>query len=99
MRTTARLLVVLFLLLAPASLLAQGGPGKAEISPLVETETVTPGSDVRVALRVRLPEGLHMNSNKPRDPILIPVVLTIPSPDQPLPAGITVSEVVFPQPT
>jgi thiol:disulfide interchange protein len=48
---------------------------------------------------VELPEGYHMNSNKPRDPLLIPVVLTIPPADQSLPSGISVSEVVFPAAT
>jgi len=98
MRTTARL-AVFAILFATASLSAQRGPGRAELTPLVETETVTPGSEVRVALQVQLPEGLHMNSNRPRDPMLIPVVLTVPSPEQSLPPGITVSEIVFPKPT
>lgn len=89
--------VLLLALSATAGLLAQRGPAKAELSPLVETETVTPGSEVRVALKVQLPEGYHMNSNKPRDPMLIPVVLTVPAPDQQLPAGISVKEIVFPK--
>ena len=95
MRNIARLalLVVLF---ATAGLSAQQGPAKADLASFVETDTVTPGSDVHVALRVRLPEGYHMNSNKPLDQLLIPVVLTIPPPDQTLPAGISVSELVFP---
>ena len=101
MRNTVRL-VVLAVLLAAAGLSAQvvlsaqGGPAKAGLTPLVENETVTPGSNVRVALQVQLPEGYHMNSNKPRDPLLIPVVLTIPPADQTLPPGVTVSEIVFP---
>jgi thiol:disulfide interchange protein DsbD len=49
---------------------------------------------VRAALRVSLPEGLHTQSNKPRDPLLIPTVLTIDGP-----AGVTVTEVVFPPST
>ena len=36
-----------------------------------------PGGQVRAALKVSLPEGLHTQSNKPRDPTLIPTVLTI----------------------
>ncbi len=101
MRTRVRLsaFILFAFLCAPTFLSAQRGPSKADLSPLVETATVTPGSDVRVALQVQLPEGYHMNSNKPRDPMLIPVVLTVPSPDQALPAGITVSEIVFPAPT
>ncbi len=99
MRNTARLVFLAVLLLSTASLFAQRGPAKADLTPLVETDTVTPGSDVRIALTVQLPEGYHMNSNKPRDPLLIPVVLTIPAPDQTLPAGVTVSEIVFPAAT
>ncbi|MGE3957998.1 MAG: cytochrome c biogenesis protein CcdA [Vicinamibacterales bacterium] len=97
LRKTARL-VILAVLCSTAGLLAQA-PGKAELSPLVERASVTPGSEIRVALQVELPEGFHMNSNKPRDPMLIPVVLTVPAPDQALPAGISVKEVVFPAPT
>ncbi len=99
MRTNALLLALALFVSAPSVLSAQRGPAKADLSPLVETTTATPGSEVRVALQVQLPEGYHMNSNKPRDPMLIPVVLTVPSPDQPLPAGVTVSEIVFPKPT
>ena len=94
MRTSARLGALLILLLAPGILSAQRGPAKADVAPLVETETATPGSEVHVALRVQLPEGYHMNSNKPRDPMLIPVVLTVPAPDQSLPEGVSVAEIV-----
>ena len=64
---------------------------RAEISPLVESPTLRAGSSVRLALQVTLPEGLHTQSNKPRDPTLIPTVLTVD-----VPAGITWDEVVFP---
>jgi len=64
---------------------------KAEITPLVESDAVRPGSDVRLALKVALPDGFHVQSNKPRDPLLIATELAIDSP-----AGTTVAEVVFP---
>ncbi|MGC4082459.1 MAG: cytochrome c biogenesis protein CcdA [Vicinamibacterales bacterium] len=96
MRKTACLILLIALSLT-ADMFAQRGPAKADLTPLVEHETVTPGSDVHVALQVSLPEGYHMNSNKPRDPMLLPVVLTVPSPDQQLPAGVSVSEIVFPK--
>lgn len=92
------LLLALTAFFGSAAPQAQRGPAKAELTPLIETETVVPGSEVRVALQVQLPEGYHMNSNKPRDPMLIPVVLTIPAPDQQLPAGVTLKEIVFPAP-
>lgn len=97
MRTSA--LLFLSAVLFAQNLFAQAPPGKAELSPLVETATAAAGSDVRVALKVTLPEGYHMNSNKPKDPLLIPVVLTVPAPDQALPAGVSVKEIVFPTPT
>ncbi|MGH9203292.1 MAG: protein-disulfide reductase DsbD domain-containing protein, partial [Vicinamibacterales bacterium] len=63
----------------------------ADVKPVVSTEPVQAGSEVRVGLTVRLPEGLHVQSDRPRDPSLIPTALAIDPP-----AGIAVREVVFP---
>ena len=52
------------------------GP-KAELTPIVESDGVRGGYTVRLALKVSLPEGLHTQSDTPRDPNLIPTVLTI----------------------
>ena len=41
-------------------------------SPLVEADGVHAGADARAALQVTLPDGFHVQSNKPRDPHLIP---------------------------
>jgi thioredoxin:protein disulfide reductase len=49
---------------------------------------------VRAALQISLPDGFHVQSNQPRDPSLIPTVLSIDAP-----AGVTVQEVVFPPTT
>jgi len=70
---------------------AQVGP-TADLTPLVESAAVA-GGTARVALRVRLPEGLHVQSNAPRDPLLIPTLLAI----DPV-AGVRPLEVVFPEP-
>ena len=67
---------------------------KADVTPLVERPGLHAGDTARVALRVSLPEGLHTQSNKPRDPLLIPTQLTIDAP-----VGVTVKEVVFPPST
>ncbi|MFN2444908.1 MAG: protein-disulfide reductase DsbD family protein [Vicinamibacterales bacterium] len=72
---------------------AQGRP-RATITPFVETDAVHPASPVRVALTVALPEGLHVQSDQPRDPSLIPTVLMIEPP-----AGVGVKQLVFPHPT
>ena len=66
----------------------------AELSPIVESDDVRAGTTVRTALGVRLPEGLHVNSNQPRDPLLIPIVLTVDPPP-----GVSVLEIVYPEPT
>jgi cytochrome c biogenesis protein CcdA/thiol-disulfide isomerase/thioredoxin len=67
---------------------------KADLTPMVERTAAHAGSKVRLALQVSLPEGLHSQSNKPRDPLLIPTVLTIDPP-----AGVTIDEVVYPKTT
>jgi cytochrome c biogenesis protein CcdA len=63
----------------------------ATVTPIVESGAAH--GLVRAALQVSLPEGFHVQSNKPRDPSLIPTVLTIDPP-----AGVTLKEIVFPKP-
>jgi len=72
---------------------AQGRGVTATITPLLERDTAAGGQTVRAALEVALPEGFHVQSDQPRDPTLIPTVLTIDPP-----AGVTVTEIVFPTP-
>ena len=67
---------------------AQTGPPKPEVTPIAEHGSVRPGQTARVAVRVSVPAGFHLQSNKPRDPLLIPTVLAIDAP-----AGVTVSAV------
>jgi thioredoxin:protein disulfide reductase len=85
-----RLLVLACIVLGTVGGQAQLTRPKAEVNPLVEGPARA-GAPVRVALKVTLPEGLHTQSNKPRDRILIPTTLTIDAP-----AGVTVDEIVWP---
>jgi cytochrome c biogenesis protein CcdA len=73
---------------------AQARRPQAEVTSIAERDASHAGTEVRVALHVRLPEGLHMQSNTPRDPTLIPTVLSIEAP-----SGVTVSEIVYPPST
>lgn len=66
----------------------------AETQALIERAVVPAGGTARLALRVTLPEGFHLQSDKPRDPTLIPTVLSVDPPE-----GLTVTEVVFPPST
>jgi thioredoxin:protein disulfide reductase len=82
-------------LLSAAAVHGQDGPPpRAEVAPLLERASAAPGTTLRAALKVTLPEGLHANANKPRDPSLIPLVLTVTPP-----AGVSVEEIVYPAPT
>lgn len=87
------MLIALALSLVSDIVLAQLMGVRADLTPLVESDGVA-GSTVRVALTVTLPERFHVQSDAPRDPSLIPTVLTIDAP-----AGLTVVEVVYPDPT
>src|SRR6266550_3250421 len=65
----------------------------ATLTPIVERDGVASGQTVRAALQVVLPEGFHVQSDKPRDPTFIATVLTVNPPE-----GVTVTEIVFPTP-
>src|SRR3954470_3451105 len=93
--TSRRLSLVVVLVLSGAiTANAQLRRPRADVAALVERPAVRAGDVARAALRVSLPEGLHTQSNKPRDPLLIPTELTID-----VPAGVVVKEVVFPPST
>jgi thiol:disulfide interchange protein len=85
--------VVALFLLALQGAAAQLRSVQAELTPIVESDAAA-GASVRTALQVRLPDRFHVQSDAPRDPTLIPTVLTIDPPD-----GITVAEIVFPEAT
>jgi thiol:disulfide interchange protein len=92
----ARLRVGVLLVLAAfgavSSSMAQLRRIPAELTPLVESDGVRAGDVVRLALKVALPDGFHVQSNKPRDPLLIPTELAIEAP-----AGTEIEELVFPE--
>ncbi len=55
---------------------------KADVVALVERAGCTPATRRASRCKVSLPEGLHTQSNKPRDPLLIPTELTIDAPPE-----------------
>ncbi len=83
--------------LLAASVAAQppgGRRGVAEVTPVLESGGAHAGAAVRGALLVRLPEGFHMNSNKPRDPNLIPVTVSMEASPAVVSARVTFPEAV-----
>jgi thiol:disulfide interchange protein DsbD len=80
------------ILLGPQLSLAQLRGVRAELTPVVES-AAAPGGAARIALRVLLDERFHVQSDAPRDPSLIPTVLTVDAPPD-----VRVTEIVFPKP-
>lgn len=90
---THRVLVFLAALAAlSGSAEAQLKRPRAEIANFAESDGARAGGVVRVALRATLPPQLHVQSNAPRDPTLIPTLLTIDAP-----GGVSVEEIVYPK--
>lgn len=48
----------------------------------VVSASIQPGAKAHLRLRVVLPDGLHVQSNKPRDPALVPTSLTLSTVDR-----------------
>jgi DsbC/DsbD-like thiol-disulfide interchange protein len=92
--TTTTLVSAAIVMTITALLDAQSQRPRAEVTPVVETSPVRAGSPATIALHVRLPKDIHVQSNKPRDPLLIPTVLTLEPP-----AGIAVESIEYPSPT
>ncbi len=88
----AAAIVAVAVLASSGATVAQLRGVPATLTPLVEAGAQG-GAGVRAALQVELPDGFHVQSNKPNDPSLIPTVLTIDPPP-----GVSVKEIVFPKP-
>jgi thioredoxin:protein disulfide reductase len=94
-RVSARLALLLFAIASVGtSLSGQMRRPKAEVVPYTAAPLVAAGATTRVALTVKLPKGLHVQSDAPRDPSLIPTVLTVEAP-----AGVTVRSLIYPKPS
>ena len=90
---SASLVAVALLVVAHAAA-AQMKPPRAEVTPVNPASPVVAGSSTTLTLKVRLPREFHVQSDKPRDPFLIPTALTVKPP-----AGIVVDRLVYPKPT
>jgi thiol:disulfide interchange protein DsbD len=91
MRRLLFLLLVAFAIAGHRVSFAQGSQILTAYDVILERDTAAPGDTVRGVLRVPLPNGLHVQSNAPREAGLIATELTFAPP-----AGIDIVEVVFP---
>jgi thiol:disulfide interchange protein DsbD len=65
---------------------------RADVTPTVFTDAPRAGEVLELGVRVRLDRTLHVQSNTPRDPSLLPTVLTIDAPP-----GLTVEAIEYPE--
>jgi cytochrome c biogenesis protein CcdA len=86
--------VLAVLLVAATDAAAQVSRIRAETAALVDRDAVEAGAALRGLVQVSLPEGFHVQSNRPRDPSLIPTQLFVTPPP-----GVEVTEVVYPAAT
>ena len=87
-------LLVAGLGLSGVSTSAQFRRPTAELTPTVEQQEIQPGQTVTLILGVELRADLHVQSDDPRDPFVIPTLLTFTLPD-----GVTVEEITYPEST
>lgn len=92
MTATRACVAIVLTSVAVTALPAQLRRPQANVVPVVETKTVAPGGEARLALRVTLPPKVHVQSDKPRDPLFIPTVLSLD-----VRKGLSVVQIVYPQ--
>lgn len=86
--------LIVWVAIAGAGVAAQSTRPRAEVTPVVATTQPKAGAALALSLKVVLPKDVHVQANKPRDPSLIPTVLTLTPP-----AGVTVDEISYPVPS
>jgi len=94
MRAFLAVSAVVIGLTAPSLSTAQGQRPRAQLAPVKSPVEARAGAKATVSLRVQLPPDIHVQANKPKDPSLIPTVLTVDAPP-----GVVVDEVSYPAPT
>ena len=92
--STAVLIGISLWVVSVGVLRGQSGAPKADVTAVADSTPARAGTSIRLVLQVALPANVHVQSDKPRDPLLIPTSLTLKPP-----AGMTVDEIVYPKPT
>ena len=73
---------------------AQFRQPSAQLTTTVVEEIFRAGDTATLKLEVQLPEDIHVQSDKPRDPYVIPTLLTLALPD-----GLTMGGITYPEST
>jgi DsbC/DsbD-like thiol-disulfide interchange protein len=72
------------------SAVAQPKRPRVELTTAIDAAAAT-GTGIKLLLNVKLPAGYHVQSDKPRDPLLVPTALTVKPPE-----GLKVDRIVYP---
>ena len=73
---------------------AQTTRPRAALQPEMTEVTLAPGASADLVLKVSMPPEVHVQAHQPKDPLLIPTVLTVEASD-----GVTVESVAYPAPS
>src|SRR5215471_14137583 len=98
MRTTAKLLLFVFLLAVPQNFLAKPDPGARPPEPNIDIKgsysanKVQKGRTVRATILMDIPGGYHVNANKPLGKYAIPTTIKIEAP-----GGVVVGPIAYPR--
>jgi Thiol:disulfide interchange protein DsbD, N-terminal len=71
---------------------AQPKRPRVELTTAIAPAPAGENASVRLLLNVRLPADVHVQSDKPRDPSLVPTVLTVKPPE-----GLELDRIVYPR--
>ena len=72
---------------------AQATRPRATVQPASSEVTLAPGASVELILNVSMPPEVHVQAHQPKDPLLIPTVLTVEAPE-----GLAVESIAYPSP-
>lgn len=86
--------VLIALVASTAMAGAQPTRPRATVQPANAEVTLAPGSTSELVLQVSMPPEVHVQAHQPKDPLLIPTVLTVEAPP-----GVRVDAIAYPQPT
>jgi thiol:disulfide interchange protein DsbD len=91
-----KLFSLIVLLLLPATLYSKPAPQSASnvnVSGAVAPDKIKKGRSVRATVVMDIPNGLHVQSNKPLDKFLVPTKLDVETP-----SGMNVGPISYPRP-
>ena len=92
----SRIFSLIVLLLIPATLYSKPVPQSSsdiKVSGAVAPDKIKKGRSVRATVVMDIPQGLHVQSNKPLDKFLVPTKLAVETP-----SGMSVGPISYPRP-